>query len=317
MNRKAALAAAGVGLGLLLSGCHRDAGSADTPSGTFSVDSAHLASRHGGRVVRIHVHEGDAVQSGALLLELEAPELLARRDQLRATLAEFEAGPRPEEIAEARASVEALASELTLAESERKRSEDLFARKTISETERDRAVSRAVTLSKQMASAQARLNLLLAGTRRERLDLVRAQLAELDTQIRELRVTAPTAGVIESIPVKPGDVLAPGREGISLILDDSLWMRVYVPQSWLGTLAPGRAVTLRADALPGRTISGTVEQVAREAEFTPRNVQTPSERIQQVFGVKIRIPNPQHDLRAGLTAELVSPAASSPAPKTP
>lgn len=307
MNRRAALAASAAGIALWLSGCRPGSTDAESPSGTLAVDSVRIASRHGGRVTQIQAHEGDRVSSGALLLELEAPELLARRDQIRATLAELESGPRPEEIAEARATAEALVSESEWAASERRRAEDLFARKTISETERGRAIIHATTASKSAAGARARLDLLLAGTRRERMDLTRAQLAEVEAQLRELHLTAPSAGTIEVISVKPGDVLERGRDGLTLLLDDSLWIRVFVPQTWLGKLATGQAVSLRPDAYPGRTFPGTVEQVAREAEFTPRNVQTPSDRVQQVFGVKIRVPNAGHELRAGMTAEIVLP----------
>lgn len=313
MIRRATLAAAIAGAALSLTACRPGSTDADSPSGTLAVDSVRIASRYGGRVTQLQVHEGDRVAAGTPLITLEAPELQARRDQIRATLAELEAGPRPEEIAEARAAAEALASEAEWAAVERRRADELFARRTISETERDRAVAHATTTAKSAASAKARQDLLLAGARRERIDLARAQLSEIESQLRELTLTAPSAGTIEVIPVKPGDVLQPGREAVTLLLDDSLWIRIYVPQAWLGKLATGQSVSLRPDAFPGRTFPGTVEQVAREAEFTPRNVQTPSDRVQQVFGVKIRVPNTGHELRAGMTAE-VTVADSSKRP---
>ena len=310
MIRRAVIAAA-MGIAAVgLEGCRPGSTDAEAPSGTLAVDSVRIASRYGGRVTSLQVHEGDRVAAGAPLLVLEAPELLARRDQVRATLAELEAGPRPEEIAEARAAAEALASEAEWAALERRRADDLFARRTISETEHDRAVAHATTTAKSAASAKARQDLLQAGARRERLDLARAQLAEIEAQLRELNLTAPSAGTIEVITVKTGDVMLPGREAVSLLLDESMWIRVYVPQSWLGKLATGQTVSLRPDAYPGRTFPGTVEQVAREAEFTPRNVQTPSDRVQQVFGVKIRAPNGAHELRAGMTVEVT--VADSP-----
>ena len=66
-------------------------------------------------------------------------------------------------------------------------------------------------------------------------------------------------------------------------------MRVYVPEPWLGHIQLGEQVTVRVDSDPGKDFSGVVEQIARAAEFTPRNVQTVGERIKQVFGIKVRL----------------------------
>lgn len=294
-------------LALFLAGC-RPRETEIRPSGTIEVDEARVASRYGGRVEKIFVQEGDAVTAGQPLIQLEAAELRARHDQQAATLAELEAGPRREEIAAAKAEWQAQSADLDLARSEQKRSDDLFAQKTISDTEHDRAVSRARTLEQGVAAAKARYDLLLAGTRVERLALARAQLAELDTQLREMTISAPTNAVIEVLNVKPGDVLVPNREAATLLLTNHLWVRVYIPQASLGQVRLGQAVSVLPDALPGRTFPGTVEQIGRQAEFTPRNAQTPADRIQQVFGIKVRVDG-GGQLHAGMSVEVKFPSA--------
>ena len=274
------------------------------PSGTIETDEARVASRYGGRVEKVFAQEGDSLTNGQPIVELDAAELRARREQMAAMLAEWEAGARQEEIAGAKAEWEAHLADLDLARTERKRAEELFAQKTISETERDRAVSRANALEKGVAAAKARYDLLLAGTRSERLAQARAQLAETDAQLREMTVVAPTNCVLEVLSVKPGDVLAPNREVATLLLTNHIWVRVFVPQPWLGRIQPGQAVGVRADAFNGREFKGAVEQIGRAAEFTPRNVQTAEERIQQVFAVKVRLNNPDGQLRAGMSVEV-------------
>ncbi|MBI3882491.1 MAG: efflux RND transporter periplasmic adaptor subunit [Verrucomicrobia bacterium] len=274
------------------------------PSGTIETDEAHVASRYGGRVEKIFAQEGDSLATGQSIVQLDAAELRARREQMAALLAELEAGPRKEEIAAAKADWEAISAELELAHADRKRSDELLARKTISETEHDRAVSRANALEKNVAAAKARHDLLLAGTRPERLAQARAQLAETDAQLREMTIAAPTNCVLEVLSVKPGDVLAPNREVATLLLTNHLWVRVFVPQSALGAIKLGDAAGVRADAFPGREFAGAVEQIGRAAEFTPRNVQTAAERIQQVFAVKVRMENPDGQLRAGMSVEV-------------
>jgi hypothetical protein len=87
---------------------------------------------------------------------------------------------------------------------------------------------------------------------------------------------------------------------------------VYVPKPWLGHIQPGEQVTVRVDSDPGKAFSGVVEQIARAAEFTPRNVQTVGERIKQVFGIKVRLDNREGKLRAGMAADVTFPNVAAP-----
>ena len=166
-----------------------------------------------------------------------------------------------------------------------------------------------LTLEKTAAAAQSRHELLLAGTRAERLTAARAQLAEVDAQLRELTVTSPTNCVLETLSVKVGDVVPANREVATLLLTNHLWVRVFVPEPSLGRVKLGESATVLVDAFPGRDFKGVIEQIARAAEFTPRNVQTTGERVKQVFGVKVRLDNKDGDLRAGMTADVTFPAA--------
>ena len=97
-------------------------------------------------------------------------------------LAELEAGPRKEEIAAAKADWESLQAEYEFALADDKRTKELFDKNTISETERERAATRARGVEKSVAAAKARYDLVVAGTRPERLAQARAQLAEIDAQ---------------------------------------------------------------------------------------------------------------------------------------
>jgi multidrug resistance efflux pump len=250
------------------------------------------------------VREGDSLKTGELIAELDAAELHAKRDQAAAQLAEFEAGSRKEEIAAAKHDWEALAADLEKARVDLRRAEQLFAEKTISPTEHDQAVTRAQTLENNVGAAKSRYDLLLAGTRPERIAQAKAQLAEIDAQLREMKIVAPSDCVVEVLSVKVGDVLAANREIATLLLAEHLWVRVYVPEPWLGHIKLGETVKIRVDSDPNKDFRGTVEQIAREAEFTPRNVQTVGERIKQVFGIKVRLDNREGKLRAGMAADV-------------
>jgi HlyD family secretion protein len=295
---------AAVGVALLVSSC-----SQSTPtsvSGTVETDEVHVGSRYGGRVQKLFAQEGDSLTNGQIIAELDATELPARRDRMAAQLAELEAGPRKEEIAAAKADWEAQLADLELAHTNAIRSAELFSHNTISATERDQTLSRANLLEKTTAAAKSRYDLLLAGTRPEEIAQARAQLAELDTQLSEMKIKAPSESTLEVLGVKVGDVVAPNQPVATLILPH-IWVRVYVPETWLTHIEVGDTAKVRADGHPGHNFSGVVEQIAREAEFTPRNVQTVEERVKQVFGIKVRLDDENGEFRAGMSVDVSFP----------
>ena len=157
-------------------------------------------------------------------------------------------------------------------------------------------------------AARQRFEMLREGPRPERIDAARAQLAEIEAQLREMKIVAPSKCIVEVLHIKVGDVLSPNREAATLIMPDQLWVRVYVPEPWLGRLKLGDKVRAKVDSWPGREFAGQIVQIARKAEFTPRNVQTVEDRIKQVFAVKVRLDNRSDALRAGMSADIEFPA---------
>jgi HlyD family secretion protein len=264
----------------LLSGCRRQS---NAVSGTIEVDEVHVASRSPGRVEKIFAWEGDALKPGDVIVQLEASEMQARRALAAA------------QINTAEHDVEAQAAQLEFLKADAQRQQDLLKRNTVSPSEAERAMSAAKAQEKSLAAATARV------------EQAKAQLADMDAQIQEMKIVAPTNSILEVLSVKVGDVLPANREVATLILPQRLWVRVYVPETWLGLIKLNDQVRVRVDSFPGRDFSGVVEQINRKAEFTPRNVQTVEDRIKQVFGVKVRLENNQDALRAGMSADIFFP----------
>ncbi len=256
----------------------------DRVSGTIEVDEVHVAPRSGGRVVELLAREGDSLQSGQPIARLVAPEMQARRDLAQA------------QIDTAMRDADAHAAQLEFMRANARRQQDLLRSKTVSPSEAERARSAANAEEKSLEAA------------RMRIVQARAQLAEIDAELRELNVVAPNDCVLEVLNVKVGDVLAPNQEVATLILPSHLWVRVYVPAPWLGFIKLGQEVRVRVDSCGTEEFTGTVEQINRQAEFTPRNVQTVEDRIRQVFGVKIRLQNHGDKLRAGMSADVTFPS---------
>src|ERR1700736_2145565 len=252
-------------------------------SGTIEVDEAHVGPRMAGRVEKIFAQEGDRLKEGQIIAQLEASELRARRDLAKA------------QIDTAIRDADAAAAQLEFLRSDAKRQKDLLARRVVSPNDAERADSAAKTQEKTVEAAQMRII------------QARAQLADIEAQLKEMQVVAPAESVLEVLTVKVGDVLPPNGEVATLLLPQHLWVRVYVPETWLGKIKLGEQIHLRVDSFPGKDFPGVVEQINRQAEFTPRNVQTVEDRIKQVFGVKIRLPNDDDRLRAGMAADVYFP----------
>lgn len=273
-------AAVTVALSISLSACGNQN---NAVSGTIEVDEVHVGPRSGGRVGKIFAWEGDKLRDGQPIVQLEATELQARRDLAAA------------QIDTAMRDSDAQAAQLDFLRDDARRQQDLLKRKVVSPNDAERAVSAAKTQEKNVEAAKMRVT------------QARAQLADIDAQLAEMQVIAPSDSVLEVLSVKVGDVLPANREVATLLLTGHLWVRVYVPESWLGLIKVGEHVRVRVDSFPGKDFDGVVEQVNRQAEFTPRNVQTVEDRIRQVFGVKVRLPNNDDRLRAGMAADVYFP----------
>jgi HlyD family secretion protein len=179
----------------------------------------------------------------------------------------------------------------------------------------------AVTLPENAAAAEAAYRAaqeqyaaLAAGPRPEQVQQARAavraaqgDVAAARERLAETLVRAPAAGAVSAIDLHPGDLVAPGASVATIEEGGDPYVRVYVPQSELGRVQVGARLAVRADAVPGARFGGIVEQVDAQAQFTPQNVQTASDRAVLSFGVKVRVRDPQRSLHPGTTVEVVLP----------
>jgi len=161
-----------------------------------------------------------------------------------------------------------------------------------------------------VAAAQAALDEVEAGATEEEVALAQAQLHQAqatlglaDAQLAQLTLTAPITGVVTSRAIHTGETAAPGMTLLTLANLDQVTLVVYIPENRIGQVQVGQEVEVRVDSFPDRAFIAKVASIAGEAEFTPRNVQTEEERVNLVFAVKVRIPNPDHALRPGMPAD--------------
>lgn len=275
----------------------------------------------------------------------EIEQARAKHDRMAAVYEKLVAGPRPREVDIAREELNRAKAGLELAESEYERVESLRKQGTAPKIELDLAVRQLKAAKADTTAAQLRLALLEEGTRQEDLAEAKAALAEAEqarrlleagfrtediakaaaqvnaaqarvaaikVRLKELVVTAPCDCIVEAIDLHPGDLVAMNAPAVSLLDVTKLWVRAYVPESRLGQVRLGQTVPIQVDSFQDERFRGRLTYLAQEAEFTPRNVQTPEERSKQVFRIKVYLEEGLDRLRVGMAADVLLGEAVSP-----
>ena len=276
----------------------------------------------------------DKLRAGYRSQEIAQAE--ERWKQLSANLKKLQKGPREQEIEAAAANLEQAQSQLTLATERHRRSEGLLAKGALTQEQMDEVLSELKVARATFRAREEDLGLLKAGTRPEDIEQAESQLKEaefgwklleagyrledidaadaavsaaaaavaaLEQQIAELVVQSPVAGTVEAVELRPGDLVGSNTPTISLMDTSELWVRAYLPENHLDVQV-GQKVAVSVDSFPGRRFDAHISYVARQAEFTPGNVQTPEERSKQVFRIKVTLDSGLQELRPGMAADV-------------
>ena len=286
-------------------------------TGTVEALQVDVSARITARIVERTVKEGEPVERGQRLVRLadEEPAADVRRAEAalgaaQAQLADLEAGARREEIEQARAVLRSATVAREWAERELGRVRQLFAKELLAFQEVDRASNAFDAAQANEASAREKVALLEAGPRPDAVAAARSQVAEARAALAlararlvETRLDSPLTGIVLRKSLEVGETATPGVPILTLMDPDDLWLRAYVSETDLGRVRLGQAATLTVDAYPSRTFPGVVSEIASEAEFTPKNVQTKKERVNLVYRVKIAVRNTEGVLKPGMPAD--------------
>ena len=276
-------------------------------NGRIEATEIDIAAKAPGRVARILVDEGDLVQAGQVLatmdlqaLRAERGEALARERQARDAVAaaEVEVAMGESDAAAADAVLVQRASELDAAERRLRRSSTLAAagatasQELDDDTARVRGAEAAVKAAvAQRAAARAAVDAARARVvgARSAVEVAVATTARIDAELDDAVLRAPRAGRIQYRVAEPGEVLAGGGTVLNLIDLTDVYMTFFVPETAAGRLALGGEVRLRLDAAPGFIVPARITYVASSAQFTPKSVETASEREKLMFRVKAQV----------------------------
>jgi HlyD family secretion protein len=282
--------------------------------GNVDVRQVDLAFKVDGRIATMNVDEGDAVAPGQLLASLDKSYFQndltiakARRAVQAANVAKLEHGSRPEEIAQAKATVALYRTATELNQLTFDRQAQLVKEGNTSRQSYDNALAALRQSQAQLNVGEQVSRLVEAGPRQEDIDAARAQLALEDgnvtvseRRLHDADLVAPSAGVILTRAHEPGAIVNPSNTVYALTITSPVWVRAYVGEPDLGRIHPGMRADVTTDAAPGKIYRGMIGFISPVAEFTPKSVETRELRTDLVYRLRIVVENPDEGLRQGM-----------------
>jgi HlyD family secretion protein len=316
--------------------------------GNIDLRQIQLSFQNNERITDVLVQEGDRVKKGQVLARVDTRRIEPQVAQAEATLNAQRAvverlhhGNRPEEIAQAKANMEAAKADAGNAQRNYARMKDLSDRsrgEAISRQDVDNAKSASETAVARLDAMQKSLEVWILGPRKEevaeneaRLKADEAQLAYLRQQLNDAQVRAPADSVVRTRLMEPGDMASPTKPVFSLAVIDPKWVRAYVSEINLAKVREGMKVSIEVDSFPNRKFEGWIGFISPIAEFTPKSVQTEELRTSLVYEVRAFIKDPNDELPLGMPATVSIPlggesssakataalSSSKPAPRAP
>ncbi|MGZ3456884.1 MAG: HlyD family secretion protein [Archangium sp.] len=249
-------------------------------NGRIEAKLVDVAAKEPLRVKQVLVNEGDLVKQGQVLVQLDTTTLEANLHEANESVAAAQ-----ERLAAAKAAIAKQKSEIDLATIELERSRRLVAEGAGSQRELDVRKSTLETTKASLAQAEAALN-----TATQEVEVARANAATIQTRIDDATLKSPVVGRVLYRLAEPGEVLAPGGKALTLVNLEDVYMEIFLSSNEAARLKVGSEARITVDYDPVHAIAGYVSFVSPEAQFTPKQVETKSEREKLMFRVKIQVP---------------------------
>lgn len=249
-------------------------------NGRIEANEIDIATKYAARLLELRVDEGDLVQAGQVIALLDTRELAAQLRSAEAAILQAQQ-QRDQVLAEIRQRQ----SELALADKELQRSLVLLGKNFVSEQKVDQQRSLRRTAEAAVAAAESR-----RGSAEAAIRVTEAEAERIRDLLQDGTLTAPKAGRILFRLAEAGEVLAAGGKVATLLDLSDVYMTFFLPAEAAGRAAIGGEARLLLDAAPGRAVPAQISFVAARAQFTPKQVETRSERERMMFRIKARVP---------------------------
>ncbi len=276
-------------------------GDTQMAQGTFEAEETLISAEATGVLKQFAVEEGQVLAEGQQVGAIDSLPLYLKKKQLEAQITAV-LGRRPDVGVQ----LSALQEQLTTAERELKRVENLAQGDAATPKQLDDARSQVAVIKRQIAAQASSLNINSGSLSKEAVPL-QVQIEQVADQLRKCRVVNPLAGTVLSKYAQPYEMVATGKPLYKIADLSTLTLRAYITGDQLPQVQIGQRVKVRTDNGAGgyNEAEGTISWVSAEAEFTPKTILTKEERQNKVYAVKVRVPNPEGKLKIGMYGETV------------
>lgn len=249
-------------------------------NGRLEAKLVDVAAKEPLRVKQIFFDEGDLVKPGDVVVQMDTNTLDAQLGEAKMNVVATQ-----EKEAVAKATIQRTKAQIELARIEVKRSTALVAQRAGSQRELDVRNTTLKTTSAALQEEVAKLN-----TIQQQVAVAKAQVATIQTRIDDATLRSPVLGRVLYKLAEVGEVLAAGGKAMTLVNLEDVYMEIFLPSRDAGRVKIGADARIAFDQIPGRSAVGFVSFVSPEAQFTPKQVETRSEREKLMFRVKIKVP---------------------------
>ncbi len=264
-------------------------------SGTLEATELLISAKLAGNIIEMPVAEGETVQAGQMIAQIDTEKIYLQKKQLLAGWTELKLNRQ-----NAQRGVDLARENLENVRKKYQRIKALLEENSATQQQYDDVFTAYQAAQVQYDNAVNSLKAL-----RAKEDQLVAQLELIESQMRDAKITAPIAGTVIEKYVEPGEVTRPGGPLISLADLQNMWIKVYFKEAELGKIQLNGPAEIRVSSHPQRVFPGRVSWISPKAEFTPKNVQTKEARADLVYAVKIEVKNPDGILKIGMPADVV------------
>lgn len=315
--RKSLISLCILSLLLMFYNCNNENENYIEESGTIEATEVTLSSQVTGKVIKILKDEGDKISSGDTILIIDQESLLlqlkqaiANRDIAKAQYDLLLKGARKEDIKQAEESLKQAEANFILAKNDKDRMESLYQTNSINKRQYEESITRYEIALAQLNSAKELYNKIKNYARPEEIaqakanyERAAASVEMIEKNIRDCYVISPINGFIVKKFVEVGENVSIMSSLVKISDLSEVKLSIYISETDLGKVKLGQKAEIRVDSFKDKVFKGTVIYISPEAEFTPKNIQTKEERTKLVFEVKIKIQNPNFELKAGMPAD--------------
>ncbi|OLO09733.1 glycoside hydrolase family 43 [Salinicola sp. MH3R3-1] len=276
-------------------------------NGRIEATDVDAASKLAGRIASIEVEEGEFVRAGQVIARMDTQVLQAQVLQAQAQMrqaqnsqltASAQVRLRESEKVTAEAIVRQRQAEVSAAQKRHARSAILVKRNVMAQQQLDDDLAHLQSTQAALAAAQSQVISAEAGIAAAQSQVIEALSAveaaeasveRLQIDIEDSQLKAPRTGRVQYRIAEPGEVIGAGGKVLNLVDLSDVYMTFFLPEQQAGRVALGAEVRLVIDAIPQYVIPAEVSYVASVAQFTPKTVETASEREKLMFRVKARL----------------------------